>query len=201
MLAIDHHFQRWSFILFLAFFPSVTLQFHPTKINFPMKVGNYEAVVWQFLIKIKWKTKGQCWKKVVNGWNSAKGSFWQHFCIKRLFLTTLFLQDIFSQKWVFTRIIFLSKFPFYNILVVYISYFFVFNISIFCFSAGGQLYMWGKMKNTGDDWMYPKPCMDLRYSVHYFVGFTFTFMFENRIRTIFAVTLLYTVSKLLMFAL
>lgn len=30
-----------------------------------------------------------------------------------------------------------------------------------CTAAGGQLYMWGKMKNTGDDWMYPKPCMDL----------------------------------------
>uniref|UniRef100_A0A803LKA7 Uncharacterized protein n=1 Tax=Chenopodium quinoa TaxID=63459 RepID=A0A803LKA7_CHEQI len=29
------------------------------------------------------------------------------------------------------------------------------------FRAGGQLYMWGKMKNTGDDWMYPKPVMDL----------------------------------------
>jgi len=23
--------------------------------------------------------------------------------------------------------------------------------------------MWGKMKNTGDDWMYPKPVMDLRF--------------------------------------
>lgn len=22
--------------------------------------------------------------------------------------------------------------------------------------------MWGKIKNTGDDWMYPKPLMDLR---------------------------------------
>ncbi|XP_057533869.1 uncharacterized protein LOC130811555 [Amaranthus tricolor] len=30
-----------------------------------------------------------------------------------------------------------------------------------CTAAGGQLYMWGKMKNTGDDWMYPKPVMDL----------------------------------------
>jgi len=29
-------------------------------------------------------------------------------------------------------------------------------------SGGGQLYMWGKLKNTGDDWMYPKPLMDLR---------------------------------------
>ncbi|GER26586.1 regulator of chromosome condensation family protein [Striga asiatica] len=26
---------------------------------------------------------------------------------------------------------------------------------------GGQLYMWGKIKNSGDDWMYPKPLMDL----------------------------------------
>ncbi|MQL87844.1 hypothetical protein Taro_020394 [Colocasia esculenta] len=28
-------------------------------------------------------------------------------------------------------------------------------------SGGGQLYMWGKLKNTGDDWMYPKPVLDL----------------------------------------
>ncbi|KAK1274590.1 hypothetical protein QJS04_geneDACA015217 [Acorus gramineus] len=30
-----------------------------------------------------------------------------------------------------------------------------------CTAAGGQLYMWGKLKNSGDDWMYPKPVMDL----------------------------------------
>ncbi|XP_078173493.1 regulator of chromosome condensation (RCC1) family protein [Carex rostrata] len=30
-----------------------------------------------------------------------------------------------------------------------------------CTAGGGQLYMWGKLKNTGDDWMYPKPLMDL----------------------------------------
>jgi hypothetical protein len=29
--------------------------------------------------------------------------------------------------------------------------------------GGGQMYMWGKMKTTGDDWMYPKPLMDLRF--------------------------------------
>lgn len=29
--------------------------------------------------------------------------------------------------------------------------------------GGGQLYMWGKLKNNGDDWMYPKPVMDLRF--------------------------------------
>lgn len=33
----------------------------------------------------------------------------------------------------------------------------------FFFPGGGQLYMWGKIKNTGDDWMYPKPLMDLRF--------------------------------------
>ncbi|TXG52114.1 hypothetical protein EZV62_021283 [Acer yangbiense] len=33
-----------------------------------------------------------------------------------------------------------------------------------CTAGGGQLYMWGKIKNTGDDWMYPKPLMDLRFS-------------------------------------
>ncbi|KAG8043818.1 hypothetical protein GUJ93_ZPchr0458g22597 [Zizania palustris] len=30
-----------------------------------------------------------------------------------------------------------------------------------CTAGGGQLYMWGKLKNTGDDWMYPKPLLDL----------------------------------------
>ncbi|KAG8377892.1 hypothetical protein BUALT_Bualt08G0080800 [Buddleja alternifolia] len=30
-----------------------------------------------------------------------------------------------------------------------------------CTAGGGQLYMWGKIKNSGDDWMYPKPLMDL----------------------------------------
>ncbi|KAK2978624.1 hypothetical protein RJ640_020934 [Escallonia rubra] len=50
-----------------------------------------------------------------------------------------------------------------------------------CTGGGGQLYMWGKIKNTGDDWMYPKPLMDLRLcgwnlrcmdsgSMHHFVG-------------------------------
>eukprot|EP00271_Cylindrocystis_brebissonii_P013204 TRINITY_DN32856_c0_g1_i2.p1 TRINITY_DN32856_c0_g1~~TRINITY_DN32856_c0_g1_i2.p1 ORF type:complete len:525 (+),score=120.90 TRINITY_DN32856_c0_g1_i2:199-1773(+) len=28
-------------------------------------------------------------------------------------------------------------------------------------AGGGQLYMWGKVKSTGDNWMYPKPHMDL----------------------------------------
>ncbi|KDO84779.1 hypothetical protein CISIN_1g0092481mg, partial [Citrus sinensis] len=44
---------------------------------------------------------------------------------------------------------------------------------------GGQLYMWGKLKNNGDDWMYPKPLMDLSGwnlrcmdsgNMHHFVG-------------------------------
>ncbi|CAN6463658.1 unnamed protein product [Victoria cruziana] len=30
-----------------------------------------------------------------------------------------------------------------------------------CTAGGGQLYMWGKLKVTGDEWMYPKPLMDL----------------------------------------
>lgn len=29
--------------------------------------------------------------------------------------------------------------------------------------GGGQMYMWGKIKSTGDDSMYPKPLMDLRF--------------------------------------
>ncbi|CAK9871870.1 unnamed protein product [Sphagnum jensenii] len=28
-------------------------------------------------------------------------------------------------------------------------------------AAGGQLYMWGRVKTTGDNWMYPKPVLDL----------------------------------------
>ncbi|CAH9145960.1 unnamed protein product [Cuscuta epithymum] len=48
-----------------------------------------------------------------------------------------------------------------------------------CTAGGGQLYMWGKIKVTGDDWMYPKAqmdlsgwnlrCMDSGY-MHHFVG-------------------------------
>lgn len=30
-----------------------------------------------------------------------------------------------------------------------------------CTAAGGQLYMWGRVKPTGDNWMYPKPVRDL----------------------------------------
>lgn len=46
-------------------------------------------------------------------------------------------------------------------------------------AGGGQMYMWGKIKNTGDDWMYPKPLLDLSGwnircmdsgSMHHFVG-------------------------------
>ncbi|XWS25873.1 hypothetical protein CRYUN_Cryun27aG0105100 [Craigia yunnanensis] len=35
------------------------------------------------------------------------------------------------------------------------------SVNSACTAGGGQLYMWGKIKNTGDDWMYPKPLMDL----------------------------------------
>uniref|UniRef100_A0A5B6ZEZ2 Protein RCC2 n=1 Tax=Davidia involucrata TaxID=16924 RepID=A0A5B6ZEZ2_DAVIN len=53
------------------------------------------------------------------------------------------------------------------------------SVNSACTAGGGQLYMWGKMKNTGDDWMYPKPLMDLSGwnircmdsgSMHHFVG-------------------------------
>jgi alpha-tubulin suppressor-like RCC1 family protein len=53
------------------------------------------------------------------------------------------------------------------------------KFNLFGLSGGGQLYMWGKIKNNGDDWMYPKPMMDLsgwnlRWmdsgSMHHFVG-------------------------------
>lgn len=30
-----------------------------------------------------------------------------------------------------------------------------------CTAGGGQLYMWGRVKPTGDSWMYPKPVMDI----------------------------------------
>ncbi|XP_044511891.1 protein RCC2 homolog [Mangifera indica] len=48
-----------------------------------------------------------------------------------------------------------------------------------CTAGGGQLYMWGKIKSNGDDWMYPKPLMDLSGwnlrcmdsgNMHHFVG-------------------------------
>lgn len=48
-----------------------------------------------------------------------------------------------------------------------------------CTAGGGQLYMWGKIKSSGDDWMYPKPLMDLSGwnlrcmdsgNMHHFVG-------------------------------
>nr|GLL48805.1 protein RCC2 [Ipomoea trifida] len=38
------------------------------------------------------------------------------------------------------------------------------SVNSSCTAGGGQLYMWGKIKNTGDDSMYPKPLMDLRSS-------------------------------------
>ncbi|XP_040970659.1 protein RCC2 isoform X2 [Gossypium hirsutum] len=38
------------------------------------------------------------------------------------------------------------------------------SVNSACTAGGGQLYMWGKIKNAGDDWMYPKPLMDLRSS-------------------------------------
>ncbi|XP_057435033.1 uncharacterized protein LOC130727801 [Lotus japonicus] len=53
------------------------------------------------------------------------------------------------------------------------------SVNSSCTAAGGQLYMWGKIKSTGDDWMYPKPVMDLSGwnircmdsgSMHHFVG-------------------------------
>lgn len=48
-----------------------------------------------------------------------------------------------------------------------------------CTAGGGQLYMWGKIKISGDDWMYPKPLLDLSGwnircmdsgNTHHFVG-------------------------------
>jgi len=53
------------------------------------------------------------------------------------------------------------------------------SVNSACTAAGGQLYMWGKIKTTGDDWMYPKPLMDLSGwnircmdsgNMHHFVG-------------------------------
>ncbi|XP_002510496.2 protein RCC2 homolog isoform X1 [Ricinus communis] len=53
------------------------------------------------------------------------------------------------------------------------------SVNSSCTAGGGQLYMWGKIKNTGDDWMYPKPLMDLSGwnlrcmdsgNMHHFVG-------------------------------
>lgn len=35
------------------------------------------------------------------------------------------------------------------------------SVNSACTAGGGQLYMWGKLKNHGDEWMYPKPVLDL----------------------------------------
>ncbi|CAA3033743.1 Hypothetical predicted protein [Olea europaea subsp. europaea] len=39
------------------------------------------------------------------------------------------------------------------------------SVNSSCTAGGGQVYMCGKMKVSGDDWMYPKPLMDLRYNL------------------------------------
>ncbi|KAJ0025707.1 hypothetical protein Pint_09081 [Pistacia integerrima] len=53
------------------------------------------------------------------------------------------------------------------------------SVNSSCTAGGGQLYMWGKLKNNGDDWMYPKPLLDLSGwnlrcmdsgNMHHFVG-------------------------------
>ncbi|KAE8707934.1 Regulator of chromosome condensation family protein isoform 2 [Hibiscus syriacus] len=53
------------------------------------------------------------------------------------------------------------------------------SVNSACTAGGGQLYVWGKIKNTSDDWMYPKPVMDLSGwnlrcmdsgNMHHFVG-------------------------------
>ncbi|THU64087.1 hypothetical protein C4D60_Mb01t22760 [Musa balbisiana] len=46
------------------------------------------------------------------------------------------------------------------------------SVNSACTAGGGQLYMWGKLKTTGDDWMYPKPVMDLSYGDNLFVLFS-----------------------------
>ncbi|XP_055833878.1 uncharacterized protein LOC129902578 isoform X2 [Solanum dulcamara] len=53
------------------------------------------------------------------------------------------------------------------------------SVNSACTAGGGQLYMWGKIKTTGDDSMYPKPLLDLSGwnlrcmdsgNMHHFVG-------------------------------
>ncbi|PHT51270.1 hypothetical protein CQW23_11017 [Capsicum baccatum] len=53
------------------------------------------------------------------------------------------------------------------------------SVNSACTAGGGQLYMWGKIKSTGDDSMYPKPLLDLSGwnlrcmdsgNMHHFVG-------------------------------
>ncbi|KAL4584210.1 hypothetical protein LXL04_008802 [Taraxacum kok-saghyz] len=53
------------------------------------------------------------------------------------------------------------------------------SVTSACTAGAGQMYMWGKIKKTGDNWMYPKPQMDLSGwnircmdsgNMHYFVG-------------------------------
>ncbi|KAH7845457.1 hypothetical protein Vadar_002341 [Vaccinium darrowii] len=35
------------------------------------------------------------------------------------------------------------------------------SVNSACTAGKGQFYMWGKVRNKGDEWMYPKPLMDL----------------------------------------
>lgn len=54
---------------------------------------------------------------------------------------------------------------------LYLKYFGMFHLSSFLEApyscclvhvVGGQLYMWGRVKMTGDNWMYPKPVIGIR---------------------------------------
>lgn len=54
---------------------------------------------------------------------------------------------------------------------LHLKYFGMFHLSSFLEApyscclvhvVGGQLYMWGRVKMTGDNWMYPKPVIGIR---------------------------------------
>ena len=36
-------------------------------------------------------------------------------------------------------------------------------MTLFSYPGVGKIYIWGKVKVTGDNYMYPKPLMDLRF--------------------------------------
>ena len=52
-------------------------------------------------------------------------------------------------------------------------------LSSFSGAAGGQLYMWGRVKTTGENWMYPKPVLDLRLDSYDISQFSIVFFIMN----------------------
>jgi hypothetical protein len=59
--------------------------------------------------------------------------------------------------------------------------------------------MWGKIKSSGDDWMYPKPLMDLRSSSYLFLFGSLESIFACHSCCLFLSIILLKVSHLVCF--